>query len=114
MKPKKSLIEAAQKDGSMDRLNQLLSASHILLCEANSLVEEASDLMLERGLMLGKLKQLHTRFVLSADAYFKEFASMITEEKSKMNMFGDMDSFDEYFRKWAKIQKRWEPEKQEL
>lgn len=107
MKPKKSLIKAAQKDGSMDRLNQLLSASHILLCEANSLVEEASDLMLERGLMLGKLKQLHTRFVLSADAYFKEFASMITEEKSKMNMFGDMDSFDEYFRKWAKLDGEW-------
>ena len=31
MKPKKTLIEAAQKDGSMARLNQLLSASHILL-----------------------------------------------------------------------------------
>lgn len=107
MKPKKSLIEAAQKDGSMDRLNQLLSASHILLCEANSLVEEASDLMLERGLMLGKLKQLHTRFIQSADAYFKEFAPMITEEHTKMNMFGDMDSFDVYFRKWAKLDGEW-------
>ena len=51
MRPKKTLIEAAEKDGSMARLNQLLSASQILLCEANNLVEEASDLMKERGLM---------------------------------------------------------------
>lgn len=71
MRPKKTLIEAAEKDGSMARLNQLLSASQILLCEANNLVEEASDLMKERGLMLGTIKQLHTRFVQSADAYFQ-------------------------------------------
>lgn len=40
MRPKKTLIEAAEKDGSMARLNQLLSASQILLCEANNLIEE--------------------------------------------------------------------------
>lgn len=109
MKPKKALIEAAQKDGSMARLNQLLSASHILLCEANGLVEEASDLMRKRGLMLGEIKQQHTRFVQAADSYFKEFASMITDEQSKMDMFGDMDKFDVYFRKWAKLPKEWDP-----
>ena len=111
MIPKKTLIEAAEKDGSMARLNQLLSASQILLCEANNLVEEASDLMRERGLMLGAIKQLHTRFVQSADAYFKEFSSLVIEEQSKMDMFNDMDSFDAYFRKWAKIPKGWEPSK---
>lgn len=113
MRPKKQLIEAAQKDGSMTRLNQLLSASHILLCEANSLVEEASDLMLEQGLMLGEIKQLHNRFVQSADNYFKEFASMVDTESRKMDMFGDMDSFDAYFREWAKVPKGWKREKQE-
>ena len=92
MRPKKTLIEAAEKDGSMARLNQLLSASQILLCEANSLVEEASDLMKERGLMLGTIK--------------------VIEEQSKMDMFNDMDSFDAYFRKWAKIPKGWEPNKE--
>lgn len=114
MIPKKTLIEAAEKDGSMARLNQLLSASQILLCEANNLVEEASDLMKERGLMLGAIKQLHARFVRSADAYFKEFSSMVINEQSKMDMFNDMDSFDTYFRKWAKIPKGWEPLKQEI
>ena len=109
MKPKKSLIEAAQNDGSMARLNQLLSASHILLCEASNLVEEASELMRERGLILGRLKQLHTRFVQSAEAYFHEFSSMVMTEESKMDMFGDLDNFGDYFRKWSKLPKEWKP-----
>lgn len=40
MKPRKQLIDAATADGSIDRMNSLLSAAHILNCEANSLVEK--------------------------------------------------------------------------
>ena len=50
---------SAVKDGSIDRMNMLLSAAHLLNCEANSLVEEASDIMQERGLLLGQLKKMH-------------------------------------------------------
>lgn len=114
MKPSKKIIDTAQADGSMDRLNQLLSASHILLCEANNLVEEASDLMSEKGLILGMLKKKHNDFVRSADAYFKEFAAMVVEDKSKMDMFGDIDDFDAYFRKWAKIPSDWKPKEVEV
>lgn len=56
MKPKKDLIKAAESDGSIDRLNSLLSAAHILNCEANMLVEEAADLMNAKGLLLGNVK----------------------------------------------------------
>ena len=111
MIPKKNLIEAAQADGSMDRLNQLLSASHILLCESNNLIEEASDLMNQHGLLLGMLKKRHNDLVKASDNYFSEFASMITTDKSKMDMFSDMDDFDEKFRRWAKITKEWEAKK---
>lgn len=111
MIPKKNLIEAAQADGSMDRLNQLLSATHILLCESNNLIEEASDLMAEKGLMLGMLKKRHNDLVKASDNYFSEFGSMITTEKSKMDMFSDMDDFDLSFRQWAKISKEWEAKK---
>ncbi len=113
MRPKKHLIEQAQANGSIDRLNQLLSASHILLCEANNLIEEASDLMLSQGLMLGMLKKLHNDFVKSADAYFKEFAIMITTDTSKMDMFRDMDDFDNKFREWAKVPAGWKPKETE-
>lgn len=73
MTPKKNLIEAAVKSGAMDRMNLLLSAAHLLNCEANMLVEEASDIMFQSGLLLGDLKKLHNNFVKGADRYFKEF-----------------------------------------
>lgn len=58
MKPKKKIIDAAIANGSIDRLNMLLSAAHLLNCESNNLVEEASDLMAENSLLLGDLKKL--------------------------------------------------------
>ena len=109
MKPKKTLIARAVANGSITRLNQLLSASHILLAEANSLVEEASDLMAANGLMLGGLKQMHNRFTQAADRYFQEFGSMVETEQQKMSMFRDMDGFDAYFRRWAKLPRDWKP-----
>lgn len=110
MIPKKKLIDAAVKDGSMDRLNMLLSAAHLLNCEANSLVEEASDVMKAKGLLLGDLKKLHSDFIKCADRYFKEFSTLVVNDKSKMDMFGDLQSFDESFRAWAKIPAEWEPD----
>lgn len=101
---KKDLIDRANADGAMDKMNQLISAAHILNCEANSLVEEASDLMDKYGLLLGDLKMRHNSFVRSADMYFSTFASMVKNEKNKMDMFKDLDDFDKSFRKWAKIE----------
>lgn len=89
MKPNKQLIDAAIANGSMDRMNMLLSAAHLLNCEANNLVEEASDLMTDNGLLLGDLKKLHNDFVRVADRYFKEFATLVGTEKSKIDMFSD-------------------------
>ena len=113
MKPKKDLIKAAEADGSIDRLNSLLSAAHILNCEANMLVEEAADLMNAKGLLLGNLKRLHNSFVKSADMYFLEFSSLVETEKSKMDMFRDMDDFDAKFREWAKLPSDWKPKESE-
>jgi len=109
MKPKKQLIEAAIEDGSMDRMNMLLSAAHLLNCEANNLVDEAAEVMLKKGLLLGELKMKHNDFVRSADRYFKEFAMMITTNKTKMDMFSDLEEFDKSFREWAKVTNEWEP-----
>ena len=111
MKAKKDLIKTAEADGSIDRLNSLMSAAHILNCEANMLVEDAADLMRAKGLLLGNLKRLHNNFVKAADLYFKEFSSLVETDKSKMDMFKDMDDFDEKFRKWAKLPKVWAPKK---
>lgn len=113
MKPKKQLIDTAIKDGSMERANQLLSAAHLLNCEANNVIEEASDIMLKKGLLLGDLKKAHNDFVKVADRYFSLFASLITKQECKMDMFNDLDSFDESFRNWAKIPPGWMPKELE-
>ena len=112
MKPKKDLIKAAESDGSIDRLNSLLSAAHILNCEANMLVEEAADLMNAKGLLLGNVKRLHNNFVKSAD-FFLEFSSLVETDKSKMDMFRYMDDFDAKFREWAKLPSDWKPKEAE-
>ena len=109
MKPKEYLIKRAIEDGSIERLNILLSAAHILNCAANQYAEEAADLMAEKGLLLGRLKQLHNNFIRSADKYFREFAGMVFNEQTKMAMFNDMDGFDKVFREWSKIEREWEP-----
>lgn len=109
MKPKEKVIKRAIANGSIERLNVLLSAAHILKCTANQFAEEAADLMLENGLLLGRLKQLHNNFVKSDDLYFGEFAKMVFNGDTKMIMFRDMDGFEEVFRSWAKIDKEWKP-----
>lgn len=109
MRPKEILIKKAIENGSVERLNILLSAAHILNCAANQYAEEAADLMEENGLLLGRLKQLHNNFIKSADLYFREFADMVFNDRTKMAMFQDMESFDKVFREWSKIEKDWEP-----
>lgn len=47
MKPKEHLIKKAIANGSIERLNILLSDAHILNCTANQYAEEAADLMEE-------------------------------------------------------------------
>ena len=111
MKPKKEKIEAAIKDGSMERMNMLLSAAHLLNSESNNLVEEASEVMGKKGILLGDLKKLHSDLVRCADRYFKEFATLVTTENSKMDMFNDLDDFDKAFREWAKVPVGWKPNK---
>lgn len=113
MKPKKELIERARSNGSIERLNILLSASHILNCTSNQYAEEAASLMEENGLLIGRLKQLHNNFLKSADQYFSEFARMIFEQETKMDLFSNMESFDRVFRQWSRIEKDWEPKKVE-
>lgn len=102
MKAKKEIIQRAVNNGSMAKVNRLLSAAHLLNCEVNNLIEETADILRRNGLLIGELKKYHSDFLKCADRYFAEFATMV-EENEKMNMFEDMDEFDRMFRKWAKI-----------
>ena len=103
MTPKKSIIERAKEDGTLAKVNQLLSAAHILRCEAANLTGETADLLESKGLLMGELKKLHNDLDKVQDRYFYEFTQMITTEQSGKDLFADCDEFDKGFRKWAKL-----------
>lgn len=103
MTPKKSIIERAKEDGTLARVNQLLSAAHVLRCEAANLIGETADLLESRGLLMGELKKCHSDLDKVQDRYFYEFTRMITTEQSGEDLFADCDEFDKGFRKWAKL-----------
>ena len=109
MKPKQALIAIAKANGSIDRMNKLFSAIQILNSQSNSLAEECADLLKNNGLLIGRLKQLHSNFVRASDNYFKEFASCVFDENRKMDMFSDMDSFADVFYKWSQLDRIFEP-----
>ena len=68
MKPKKILIEKATQNGTIDRVNQLLSATHLLICTANNYLEESAELLKSNGMMLGELKKVSmTMYILLTD-----------------------------------------------
>ena len=103
MTPKKTIIEKAKEGGTLAKVNQLLSAAHVLRCEAANLIGETADLLESRGLLMGELKKLHNDLDKVQDRYFYEFTQMITTEQSGKDLFSDLDEFDKGFRKWAKI-----------
>lgn len=114
MKPKQALIEIAKANGSIDRMNQLFSAIQILNAQSNSLAQETADLLAKNGLLMGRLKQLHNNFLKAADNYFSEFASCIFDDKRKMDMFEDMDSFSDLFYRWSRLEKTFTPKPIEI
>ena len=98
MKAKKEIIDRAAANGSMDRVNRLLSAAHLLNCEANGLIEETADILRSNGLLLGELKKYHNDFVRSADMYFRCFADMIRESGQGDAYFKDLEEFDRFLK----------------
>ena len=67
-------------------------------------MEEASDLLKENGMLLGEIRRLHNAFTRSADMYFRCFAGMIRESGQGDAYFKDLEEFDRFFRKWAKLE----------
>ncbi len=103
MKPKEKYIKKAKEDGTLAKVNQLLSAAHVLRCEVANLIGETADLLQSRGLLMGELKKLHNDLDKVQDRYFYEFTQMITSKQSGKDLFDDCDEFDKNFRKWAKL-----------
>lgn len=100
MKAKKVIIDAAEADGTLRRVGRLISAAQILVCVANGFYEESTELLAEKGMLMGKIKKEFNGYTRAADRYFEEFALMVNE-REKMSMFRDMDMIEEKIRAWA-------------
>lgn len=103
MQPKKKIIDRAIENGSMKRVNMLLSAAHLLMCEVSNLVGETSDVLRDNGLMLGEIKKHFGVLDKDLDLYFNEFTKMVDTPERGKDLFNDCDEFDKMFRKWAKL-----------
>lgn len=103
IKPPKKLIEDAKGNGSVDRLNVLVSAAHICMVEANTLMVEAADMLAENGLMLGELGWWTKSLLKEFDRYNANFTQMILTDETKKNLFNDYEAFDKIYRKIMKI-----------
>lgn len=106
MLPPKKTVDQAFADGTMDRVNRLLSAAHILSWEADVLVEDAADQLVAAGLQMGLLKKLHSDFIKAADRYFREFTHLVTSKEMSRALFIDTEEFDRKFRHWAGIDEK--------
>lgn len=103
MRAPKKAIQRAEANGSMQKVNYLLSAAYLLTAEANNLIEEAADVLRRNGLLIGELKKYHGDFVKSADRFFQDFQTMIDSPDRRGAFFKDLEDFDVAFRKWSKI-----------
>lgn len=109
MKPKKQIIENADRRGVFHRVTRLLAAAYLLNSEANNIIDEAADTLSGHGLLLGELKRLHTDFIRCADRYFHEY-SQLAGENGVITYFEDLEQFDNDFRQWAGIPAGWKPQ----
>lgn len=104
MKPKKELLERARRDGAAQRINELISASYMLISEALVLQSEADDTLRKYGLVYAEIKQRANALQKEFDKYFSCVKTMITEDEQKEAYFTDLDNFDKIFRKYAKLE----------
>lgn len=106
------LIQAAIDNGAMDRFNLLVSAAQILNSVTNSLITEASDLLTDNGLLTDGIADENRLYIKAADRYFKEFGKLVNNSEKAMDMFKDIEWFEDWFRMWAKLKER--PKEQRL
>lgn len=104
MKAKKHLLDKAKRDGAAQRINELISASYMLISEALVLQSEADDTLRKYGLVYAEIKQRANALQREFDKYFSCVKSMITEDTQKEAYFTDLDNFDKVFRKYAKLE----------
>lgn len=103
------IIEAARKAGMFDRCSRILSAVHLLMCQANDMLGEVEDLFSKHGILLDDIVIAQKRYYNCADSYFAEFGKIVDGEGLGNKMFSDLSEFDNMFRVWAGLKEMPKP-----
>ena len=106
------LIQRAIDNGTMARFNLLVSAAQILNSVTNNLISEASELLTDNGLLADGIADENRLYINAADRYFQEFGKLVKDKGKEIDMFKDIDWFENWFRMWAKLKER--PKEQRL
>ena len=103
MKPRKEILDKAQKAGAIDKAALMLALSYVTLSVANNLMDEANDYIEPYGLNVGELKQAHNNFMKSADRYFHICWDMFSKECSAIDYFDDLESLEKSIKEWSGV-----------
>lgn len=107
MKPRKEIVDKAQKDGAIDKAALLLSLSYITMSVGNNIIDEANDYLAPYGLNIGELKKAHNTFMKAADIYFRTFSDAFSELASPINYFEDLDNLQAKVKEWSGIEEKF-------
>lgn len=109
MKAKKTLIEAAKRNGTFTRVDKVLSLAYLCRQLSYTLYGEADYLLRTGGLLIGETKKLSTRLDKAFDDYFNDFKQMIDNDTAKSNFFADYESFSRMVHAWAELPEDFTP-----
>lgn len=107
MKPRKEIIEKAQKSGAIDKASYLLALSYIAISEANNLIDEANEYLGKYGLFIGEVKKAHTNLSLAANRYFHECGKIFNKNVNVIDYFSDLEEFDRLARKFGELEEKF-------
>lgn len=105
----REILEKAKASGMFEKASHMISAVHILLCQANNMIGEVEDMFAEHRVVLDDIVTAQRQYYKSADRYFAELGKIVDENKLGSVMFQDLDDFDNVFRVWAGLKQMGKP-----
>lgn len=107
MKPRKEVLDKANKAGAIDKAALMLSLSYLTLSAANNFMDEANDYIEPYGLNIGEVKMAHNHLTKAAERYFKTCVDTFSKDCSPMDFFNDLQTLEKVIKEWSGIEKKF-------
>lgn len=89
MKPRKTLIEEAKADGTLDKCDRLISSAFLLFVIAQDFYDEAGEKLLKHKLLLGEDKKQFNKSIEEMSKYTRDFAQTFLNGREGGRMFSE-------------------------